>query len=719
MSTPSPSLPGRDPRESRRSSDHGWARLYSLWLLVLWGGLALLEIFHAPQGFHGPEALITILGLLSSLGFLGFLAKFSRGAFASRTIDTDLRLYEILVKAVEDYAILMLDPEGRVISWNKGAERLKGYRAEEIIGRPYSTFFGPDDMSQGKPARLLETAAEKGHVEEEGWRIRKDGSRFWADAVITALRDEKGRLIGFGKVTRDLTARKQYEETAIRNSQLLASNQFKNEFVANMSHELRTPLNSIIGYTELVLTDDDQELDDLNRSNLQTVTRNAKHLLSLINDILDLSKLDAGKLSVFPEAFDPQRLIQSVINTMLPLAANKGLLIEAHWKPGLEGVVSDETKVKQILLNLLTNAIKFTDAGRIDVTLCAKGNDRWEIAVRDTGMGIAPEHQTMVFEEFRQLDSSSTRAAGGSGLGLAISRKLARLLGGDLRLESRLGEGSTFILELPRALAPVKPSETASEVLESRLPAHGRRVVLAIDDDPEALRLIEQNLKGAPFEVITAQTGESGLRLAKALKPNAITLDILMPHMDGWIVLRTLKMDPETHDIPVVVLSFIDNKALGFSLGAARYLTKPIDRVELVETLTQLCGEEALAQGSVLIVDDDPDARTLYRQVLEREHCRYEEANDGEAAIRAMEEHPPTLVILDLMMPRVDGFEVLAYMRANPRTAQVPVIVVTAKQLTSEDQARLAGAQRVIVKDGSMVSTLLRDLKEVLGELLG
>ncbi|HEY9900803.1 MAG TPA: response regulator [Pantanalinema sp.] len=507
---------------------------------------------------------------------------------------------------------------------------------------------------------------------------------------------------------------KRVADLAVTTSQLESANRLKGEFLATMSHELRTPLNSVIGYTELVLTDDEQPLAALNRSNLQTVVKNAKHLLALINDILDLSKVESGKLAIHPEPFLPSDTVQAIIGIAAPLARAKGLSLTGEGGAEVGFVVSDEAKIRQILLNLVSNAIKFTPQGGVKVSLAARGTDDWTVAVSDTGVGIAPEHQELVFETFRQVDSTTTRAAGGTGLGLAISRKLAHLLGGELTLESTPGLGSTFTLRLPRHC----PGETPPSPPVPGLPItmlsadDGKPTVLAIDDNPEALFLVAENLKGSGYHVVSATSAEAGLRLAQELRPFAIILDVLMPIQDGWTVLSRLKADPATAEIPVVILSFIENRAVGYALGASAYLTKPLDRTLLKETLDRLGGAPSI-EGDALVVDDDPEARQLYRQLLEREGRPLREAADGLEALRQIAARPPALIILDLMMPEMDGFEVLARIRADPRTRGIPVVIVTAKQLSEADSQRLSGARRIIQK-GKRAEATGEDLKPLL-----
>ena len=363
--------------------------------------------------------------------------------------------YRLLVDTVRDYAIFALDPTGYVLSWNKGAQRIKGYRADEIIGKHFSTFYPPEDVQQDKPGRELEIAAREGRVEDEGWRIRKDGSRFWANVIITALRDETGTLVGFGKVTRDLTERRLAEERARADARRVAeaeaANRAKSDFLAAMSHELRTPLNAIGGYTELLElgirgpTTPEQRLD------LQRIQRSQKHLLGIINDLLNFSRLEAGKVEFELAPVRLHDVIEATLPMIAPQAHAKGLILERHPCPDEDAALGDRAKIEQVLVNLLSNAMKFTEAGgHIDVTCTARA-DRVLLAVRDTGVGIPADKLQAIFEPFVQVGRSLTNLQEGTGLGLAISRDLARAMGGDLTVESTAGAGSTFTLSLPKA----------------------------------------------------------------------------------------------------------------------------------------------------------------------------------------------------------------------------------------------------------------------------
>jgi PAS domain S-box-containing protein len=402
-------------------------------------------------------ANVVITALRDDMGTLVGFAKVTRDLTQRRQVEESLRASEerfrLLVQSVKDYAIFMLDPAGIVTSWNDGAQRIKGYAASEILGRHFSTFFPAEDVAAGKPALELEAAIRQGSVEDEGWRVRKDGTRFWADVVITAIRNPQGELIGFTKVTRDLTERREAEaralEAARRAAEAEAANRAKGEFLAAMSHELRTPLNAIGGYAELLTMGIGGSVTQEQQDYLQKIQRSQRHLLNIINDLLNFSRLEAGQVEYHLGPVPVGESIQTVATMLAPQATEKGIALVLG--PCVEGLTAraDRVKAEQIILNLCSNAVKFTGAGgRVQVGCAARGG-QVEVTVADTGVGIPADQVERIFEPFVQLGRGLTSQHEGTGLGLAISRDLARAMGGDLRVVSQEGRGSTFTLSLP------------------------------------------------------------------------------------------------------------------------------------------------------------------------------------------------------------------------------------------------------------------------------
>jgi signal transduction histidine kinase/CheY-like chemotaxis protein len=473
-----------------------------------------------------------------------------------------------------------------------------------------------------------------------------------------------------------------------------AASTAKSSFVANMSHELRTPLNAIIGYSEMLLEEAEELGQPELKPDLDKIRGAGRHLLGLINDILDLSKIEAGKMDVYAEEFDVTAMLNEVQATIDPLFAKNGNMLEMLTSPGLGAMHSDQVKVRQILFNLLSNAAKFTKEGQISVEaqrLIGKDGDRLEFRVSDTGIGMTAEQTARLFQAFSQADASTTRHYGGTGLGLAITRHFCRMLGGDVTVASEPGKGSTFTITL---LASLREREKAPQ----KLHAGGQAgTVLVIDDERATHELLERELGARGYHVLHASGGREGLRLVQETRPDAITLDIIMPELDGWTVLRELKADSELRDIPVVLVTVLGDREMGYTLGAADYLTKPIDTDALLQALGRFLAVGR--QAEVLIVDDDSATREMLRRTVAKRGWTVVEAADGREALTRLEQATPAIVLLDLMMPGMDGFEVLEAMCRKESWRDIPVIIITAKDLDREDLARLNGrAERVFQK---------------------
>jgi signal transduction histidine kinase/DNA-binding response OmpR family regulator len=479
------------------------------------------------------------------------------------------------------------------------------------------------------------------------------------------------------------------------------ANQAKSAFLATMSHELRTPMNAIIGYSEMLLEEVEETGATAYAADLQKIRAAGKHLLALINDILDLSKVEAGKMTLDIEPFDVAGMIQDVVATVRPLVDKRGNTLEVAGARDCGTVRADLTKVRQTLFNLLSNASKFTERGTIRLLASRRsegGRDWVTFRVSDTGIGMTPEQMGKLFQDFAQAEASTAREYGGTGLGLAISRRFCQMMGGDITVESQPGQGSTFTVTLPAEVTEATPVP-AEGAADAAPVASAAGVVLVIDDDPAVLELMERFLGKEGFAVRTAAGGKEGLALARALRPAAITLDVMMPGMDGWAVLAALKADPELARIPVIVLTLMDDKAMGFALGAVDYLTKPVSRDQLAAAVKRL--RVAGSTEPVLIVDDDPSMRELVRRALEKEGVPVAEAGHGRAGLAEVARRRPGLILLDLMMPELDGFGFLEELRRVPAWRDIPVIVLTAKELTDEDRQRLQGSVEKILEKGA------------------
>jgi CheY-like chemotaxis protein/anti-sigma regulatory factor (Ser/Thr protein kinase) len=496
------------------------------------------------------------------------------------------------------------------------------------------------------------------------------------------------------------------------NHHLHEANQHKSIFLANMSHELRTPLNAIIGFSELLLEPGNGHFDAATQHRfLDQIHVSGKHLLGLINDILDLSKVEAGQMDLRLQAVPVSEVVEQVLSTIEPLAGQKRINMRADVATAGD-VLADAGKLKQMLLNLTSNAIKFTpDGGDVTIT-AARDASAVEISVADTGIGISEADQAHVFEEFHQVDPGPGRRQQGTGLGLALTRRFAILHGGEVRVRSEPGKGSVFTLHLPVRPPISKPPALALRKVDDM----SRPLVLVVEDDPAAAELLMRQLEGAGYRTQAARTGTDAIAMARELRPAAITLDILLPELDGWEVMTRLKHDQTTSDIPVVVVSVIDNPELGIALGAIDYFVKPIEGKELVKRLSRFNFSHSNGT-TVLVVDDEAANREWLRNILEPAGFIVIQAAGGREAIALAKSRRPNLVLLDLMMPDVSGFEVVKALRADPVTERMPIMILTARHLTQADKRHLNGHVSTILGRGSnSAADLLDHLHRLIGE---
>jgi signal transduction histidine kinase/DNA-binding response OmpR family regulator len=489
------------------------------------------------------------------------------------------------------------------------------------------------------------------------------------------------------------------------NGELLAANKAKSVFLSNMSHELRTPLSAILGFSELLLDDADGHFNDAARRGfLERIHVGGEHLLGLINDILDLSKVEAGHMKLRLETVAVAKAIDDVVSTAQPLSAKKQLRVVTNSSLAGE-LVADAGKLTQMLLNLLSNAIKFTPAGGIITISASQRLERMEIAVADTGPGISKIDQGRIFQEFQQIDSGVDQQNQGTGLGLSLTRRFAVLHGGDVRLESELGKGSIFTLSLPLA-GPVLNKEEDAEPGQSVMGAGAvddRPLILIVEDDPAAADLVTHIVARGGFRTKIARSATEALAKARELRPMAITLDILLPDLDGWEVLRRLKQDEATSGIPVVVVSVVDNPELGLALGALDYFVKPIRAHELLKRFNLFSFKRTLGREDVrvLVVDDEAANRELLAQILEPAGFKVIMAASGLEGLRLARSGQPDVILLDLMMPGLSGLDVVKALRAEDATRQIPVIVLTAKDMTDTEKMRLNGHVSAMLSRGS------------------
>ncbi len=503
------------------------------------------------------------------------------------------------------------------------------------------------------------------------------------------LGDMSRALVVFRENSREIRAA--HEEAERAKAEAEAASRTKSSFLANMSHELRTPLNAIIGYSEILVEDATDRGDDASIDDLQKIQGAGKHLLGLINGILDLSKIEAGRMDIYLEQIYLNRLVDEVRAIVQPLVEKNGSKLVAVCAPDAGSMRTDMTKLKQSLINLLSNAAKFTKNGTVTLNVSREeatdgGAPRFVFAVSDTGIGMNDEQLARLFQAFTQADSSTTRNYGGTGLGLTITRHFATMLGGTITVTSKPGEGSTFAMALPDN--PVQMAEPTAEVMQASGGIAGL-TVLVVDDDPAVHDLLSTTLVKEGYRVLHARDGAEALEILRKTPPDIVTLDVMMPKVDGWSVLGIMKSDPALDHIPVIMITIVDDRNLGYKLGASEFMTKPIDRARLRALVHSFAGQAA--QSMVLVVDDDAEVRDLVRTTLDGAGLKTAEAVNGRVAVDWLNSHqPPSLILLDLMMPEMDGFAFLEEIGKDEDLNQIPVVILTAKELTVDERAFLA-----------------------------
>ena len=620
---------------------------------------------------------------------------------AEQAIQESEQRLRVIAEAAPMAVLIVTFDDGMIRYVNQRFSEMFELEGSSALGLQAKTLYADPRHRQ----HVIDALTEHGHV--EGMEVllkRAGGEEFWAlmasqrvqfdgrPAMITGLADISDRKRMEGELHKAIWASEQ-------------ATRAKSDFVASMSHELRTPLNAIIGYSEILFEDAQSAGRESEMADLRKIQDAGKHLLGLIDNILDLSKIEAGKMTLYLETFELRPMIDSVAATVTALAKKTGNVLGVSCADEVGTMHSDLTKVRQILFNLLSNACKFTRNGTITLAAVRDANEAvdWiEFQVRDTGIGMTTDQQAKVFEAFTQADASTTRTYGGTGLGLAITKSFCRLMGGDVTLTSEAGKGTTFVVRLPAVTHAASDTvglaaEKRSEDPQVAEPEHAP-IVLVVDDDPNARELLRRHLQRGGYAVRMAANGEEAMQLARTLQPDVVTLDALMPQMDGWAVLSAMKEDAVLAEIPVIMVTIVDNQSIGFSLGAADYLIKPIDRDRLVRAVEKCCPSGA--PRHVLIIEDDAPTSELMRRALRQIDCTVTQAENGRVGLERLNEALPDAILLDLMMPEMDGFEFIAQVRAESRWRRIPVIVVTAKTLTAEDRARLNGQVQHLVHKG-------------------
>ena len=644
----------------------------------------------------------------------------------------DLSRYNRRLLESTGEGIYGIDANGRCTFMNRAGALILGGKPEEFLGKDIHQLIH-HTKSDGTDFPLHECPIYNCSQMGDGCRV--DSEVFWrrdrkaVPVEYSSFPMKNGEIIEGVVVTfSDITARlRDRQDLKNAKDQAETANESKSQFLANMSHELRTPLNAVIMYSELLAEEAEEQNVASFVPDLHKIRTAGKHLLELVNGVLDLSKIEAGKMELFPEEIDVTKLVEEVTAMLEPLLAKNKNSLNTHIADDAREMVGDSTKIRQVLFNLLSNANKFTEAGKIDVCV-SLDPDRQTIAfsVIDSGIGISTEQLSRLFQPFMQADASTNRKYGGTGLGLAIIKRFTELMGGKVEVQSVLNEGSTFCVTLPARIVGLstdnpEPDSTSTDVILSPLQSqtiikNGSALVLVIDDDPAVRDIFSRVLVSEGLRCITAADGHDGLSKAFAHHPDLIILDVLMPKVDGWSVLSSLKGNPRLASIPVIMQSVKDDRDLGFMLGASEYLVKPVDRKTLLNLLDKYTKSE---EATILIIDDDEVTRRMVSRTLKKEGWNLVEAGSGEQGLMEIERKKPTAILLDLMMPGMDGFEFLETLHATPEGRQIPVVVLTSKDLTADDRLRLnGGVERILEKGALNRDRFLDEVRRVVQTLI-
>lgn len=698
-------------------------------------GVLYLDDFNPRDWTPREIEFITLLGIQAAYA----IEKF-------RLIEAISETQNYLKNVLDNSAdiIITTNTEGRVVEFNRGASRILGYSKDEIIGTKAEKLWVQPEQRR----EILKILEKEGYVSNyETQIITKKGQVIDVSLTLSYILSSKKGILGTVGISKDITEKKKLEraveernielhelnekleEKVIErtrdlekaNMELERSNRLKSQFIATMSHELRTPLNSILGFSELLMDEVFGTLTDKQKRYANNVYSSGSHLLQLINNILDIAKIESGKMELHYEAFSVRQAISEVETVIKPLADKKNQKLSITINDKVSIIKADKVKFKQILYNLLSNAVKFTNDGH-DIFLEAdiiSGDDRFHflknpsicpgsesclrVSVTDTGIGIKKEDHEKIFSEFEQVDSSFSRRYEGTGLGLALTKKLVELHGGAISVESAEGKGSRFTVVVP--LFDVTTMEEAAKIQElvreepvydvdvSKKRRGDAPLMLVVEDDPSTSELLTLYLAQGGYRVAHAYNGDTAINRIRELKPFAVILDVMLPGKDGWEILQEMKSDPEIKDIPVVISSVIDNRELGFTLGASDYLVKPVDRITLLKKLEELsfATKKGRRLVNILCIDDHDEVLELLASILEPVGYNVITANSGRQGIEKAIAYRPDLIILDLMMPEVDGFEAAQILKSNPSTMDIPILILTAKDLSVDDRLRLAG----------------------------
>ncbi len=667
------------------------------------------------MGHLTGQILLLLLAIIGLAVTVYVLQIARRRVMADRSRLADYN--QLLIQSTSE-GMFGLDPDGRCTFLNAAGARILNLKPAELVGkvvhetthhhRPDGSEYPLDEC----PIQVTIRTGRSCRVDDEVF-FRPDGSSFPVEYAASPIL-RAGKVSGVVVTFIDITLRKAAEEELKRaKAEAEAANVAKSQFLANMSHELRTPLNAVIMYSELLQEEaDDRKIEGFT-DDLDKIRAAGKHLLALVNGVLDLSKIEAGKMDLYIEGFDIGEMVHDVAATVQPLVEKKHNQLKVNCESTLGTMQGDLTKVRQILFNLLSNASKFTENGQVtfDVT---RDNGTVTFRIADTGIGMNREQLAKLFQPFMQADASTTRKFGGTGLGLAISRRFVELMKGTIDVESTPGKGTSFAVRLPLAASQVQKATSASAPAKPQAADATRPdapTVLVIDDDPAVRDFMSRTMIGEGIRTLLAADGDEGLRLARENHPDLIFLDVMMPRLDGWAVLSTLKADDQLSNIPVVMLTMVNNPEMGYLLGAAEYLSKPVDRRRLVDTVKRFRSGDT---ASVLLVEDDEATRQVISRTLAKEGWTVAEAENGKVGLERLAQQRPGVILLDLMMPEMDGFQFLSRVSGHEEWASIPVIVLTSKDLSPEERSRLQGhVERIVEKGAYDREALLREVRKI------
>lgn len=624
------------------------------------------------------------------------------------------------------YSIIAEDLEGNILAWNEGARINYGYTAEEMIGKQNTRILhAPEDIESGRLQAVLDAALRTGKEEGVLESVRKNGERFPASLALTLRKDKQGKPIGYVLISKDIS--EQRREAGLRSKNVKLEEQnlllqeatlIKSEFLANMSHELRTPLNAIIGFTELMYLEKVGPISPDHKEYLGDILTSSRHLLQLINDILDLAKVESGKMEFHPEKIDFDKVIGEVCDILRTLIAKNKISLTIKVDPKVKTATLDPAKFKQVLYNYISNAIKFTkEGGTVEVRIVPEGPKNFRLEVKDNGIGISKKDIPRLFSEFQQLNATTSKKYQGTGLGLALTLRIVEAQDGQVGVNSTLGKGSAFFAVLPlrpHKLTQKKAIELPAKQVDLEAIKQEMPRILIIEDDPEENALISKTLTTAGYDIKTAFTGANAIELCRTLPFDAITLDLLLPDMNGWDILRAIRNAGSNQETPAIVVTVVPHKAASFGCRIQNFLIKPIQPEELMAALKQ-AGIHPNESKSVLFVDDDPKMLKLVREYLKDSNLKVFCESDPELGLESVEKNKPNVIVLDLLMPVMDGLEFLRRLRKMERGKDTPVIICTSQDLTDADKVRIkASVETVIQKGGGAMDQLVSELKRIL-----